>query len=556
MSTRAVVFSIAFSAAVAVGFACGSSSSRDQFGDDQGSSGTSGTSGASGFGGDGSSGSSGSSGDNGSDPTTCAQAAASKTYVGCDYWPTVTANNVWSIFDYAVVVSNVGTASADVTVTGPNATNQKVSVAPGTLQKIYLPWVADLKGTDATPEGQSQPMGASVFSKGGAYHLVSSVPVVVYQFNALEYKASGGPPGKNWSSCPNDPLLVPTCDSYSNDASLLIPSTAWTQSYRVTGVPGWTAQNPLSGPQDVMGGYVVVTASQDGTAVTINLSQKGTVLAGGGIPATNGGGKITQTLNAGDVIEVVTPKGQNYDLSGSLVTSTKPVEVFTGIPCINVPADNQACDHVEESVVPAEALGKQYVVTAPTAPAGGIGKHLVRFYGNRDGTTLTYAPSKPAGCPDTLGAGQVAECTGLVSTDFVVAGSNEFGISSFTPGATIYDPSGMDSRGDPDQSSFGSTEQFRLKFVFLSPDDYDVNYAVVAGPEGANPTIDGKALTGYKALGMGFGVWRVAVSGGAHTLTSSAGVGVQVMGYGANTSYQYPGGLNLHAIAPPPPGVN
>jgi hypothetical protein len=30
-------------------------------------------------------------------------------------------------------------------------------------------------------------------------------------------------------------------------------------------------------------------------------------------------------------------------------------------------------------------------------------------------------------------------------------------------------------------------------------------------------------------------------------------VGLQVLGYGKYTSYQYPGGLNLGKIAPPPP---
>ena len=39
---------------------------------------------------------------------------------------------------------------------------------------------------------------------------------------------------------------------------------------------------------------------------------------------------------------------------------------------------------------------------------------------------------------------------------------------------------------------------------------------------------------------------------GAHTLTSTQPVGIQVMGYGAYTSYQYPGGSDLTAIAPPP----
>src|SRR5688572_6115045 len=51
------------------------------------------------------------------DPTSCEEAKVTKSYVGCDYWPTVTANGVWSLFDFAVVVSNVGGAPADVAVT-------------------------------------------------------------------------------------------------------------------------------------------------------------------------------------------------------------------------------------------------------------------------------------------------------------------------------------------------------------------------------------------------------------------------------------------------------
>lgn len=35
----------------------------------------------------------------------------------------------------------------------------------------------------------------------------------------------------------------------------------------------------------------------------------------------------------------------------------------------------------------------------------------------------------------------------------------------------------------------------------------------------------------------------------AHVLEGSAPIGIQVMGYGDNTSYQYPGGLNLSAIS-------
>ena len=40
---------------------------------------------------------------------------------------------------------------------------------------------------------------------------------------------------------------------------------------------------------------------------------------------------------------------------------------------------------------------------------------------------------------------------------------------------------------------------------------------------------------------------------GAHILEGTNAFGVQVIGYGAYTSYQYPAGLDLVPIAPPPP---
>ena len=181
------------------GLACGSSNGRSGFGEGEG---TKDPTLPSGDGFDPTK-DAGAPGDLGRDPETCDEAKQARTYMGCDYWPTVVANNVWSVFDYAVVVSNVGKSPASVTVDGPNGVKHQLTVAPGTLEKIYLPWVKELKGPDATNQGGAVAMTASVLANGGAYHLVASTPVVVYQFNALEYQGKGGPPGKSWSSCPN-----------------------------------------------------------------------------------------------------------------------------------------------------------------------------------------------------------------------------------------------------------------------------------------------------------------------------------------------------------------
>jgi hypothetical protein len=481
---------------------------------------------------------------------TCQTAAATKSYVGCDYWPTVVANNVWSIFDFAVVVANGGTKTANITITG-NGVNQMGSIEPGNLETFYLPWVAALKGQDCDSCGVATALTGSVVAKKGAYHLVSSVPVSVYQFNALEYKGTGGPKGKNWSSCPGN-TTCPTqgqpigCYSFSNDASLLLPSTAMTGTYRIMSQTGWSYQGfPVMGP------YFTITATRDATNVTVKTSGTSRILPGGNIPMMNGAGMFNFTMQAGDVVEIAGEKGNMTDFSGTLVTSNNPIQVITGLPCVDQPEMAPACDHIEESVFPAETLGKHYFVTVPTAPTGNPVGHIVRVFGNVNGTNLTYTPMRPTNCPGTINAGQVVDC-GVVNQDFEIKGDKEFAVGSYSLGGTIVDPNG--GRGDPDQSFAVAVEQYRTAYVFLAPADYDQSFVDIVGPTGVNVTVDNTPAGTFTPIGMsGYGVARVSLSAiGVHKLKSDKPVGIQVMGYGTYTSYQYPGGANLSAIAPAP----
>lgn len=481
------------------------------------------------------------------DPITCEQAALSKSYIGCDFWPTVVANNVWSIFDYAVVVANAGDEPADVTVTRGASTLTTATIQPNSLQKLYLPWVPELKGPDADACGSATPLSATVRLPDGAYHLVTTRPVTVYQFNALEYQASGGPPGKDWSSCPAQGCFL-ECFSYSNDASLLLPSTALTGNYRLTTQAGWPSAN--------IGAYFAVTGTQNNTTVTVKVSSTGDIVGGGGVTAASGNGLATFNINAGEVVEVVS--SPYADLGGTLVQATSPVQVITGMPCVQAPLGVQACDHIEESVFPAETLGKHYFVTVPTSPDGQMIGHVVRIYGNVDGTVLTYGGPKPPNAPDSINAGQVITL-GQVGIDFEISGDHEFAVGSFMLGAEIADPNsgGLEQRGDPAQSQSTAVEQYRTKYVFLAPDDYDISYVDVIQPMDATVTVDSQPVSvAPQQISSGYGIARVKLgpgNQGAHVLTATAPVGIQVFGYGSYTSYHYPGGLNLKTIAPPPP---
>lgn len=562
--------SVAFAAA-GTGVACSSATSGSS--GFSGSSGTSGTAaggsggtlatggstagGSGGAGGTLATGGSSSGGAGGSgpsvDPTTCAEAEAARSYLGCDFWPTVTANIVWEEFDFAVVVANTGASDAHVTVTsgGTPVPGADVVVAANGLQTIYLPWVAQLKGDAANNCGSASLNTSSSLVAAGAFHLESDRPVTVYQFNALEYKGQGGRPGKNWATCSgNTPCSDPTsgnygavvgCFSFSNDASLLLPSTAMTGNYRLAGMR-----------DGAVGSFATVTATADGTTVHYTGSVNAPVLAGNGVSAGTTG---VYTMNRGDVLQLMvqadTSGLQNRDFSGGLVQADKPVQVITGSRCITVPQGVPACDHIEESVLPAETLGKHYIVTVPTAPKGTPVGHVVRVYGNTGATTFTYPGYRPPNAPNGINAGQVVDL-GQVNRDFEIVGDHEFMVGSFQLGGQTVAP--LTGNGDPAQSFPVTVEQWRTKYVFLAPNDYEASYADIVLPAGATATLDGQAVPAGTAISSGYTVSRVKLSSsGVHLLQSASQVGLQVLGYGSYTSYQYPGGLNLGLIAPPPP---
>jgi hypothetical protein len=527
-----------------------------------------------------------SSGDGGEqlNPTTCAEAADAHTYVGCEFWPTITANPVYVEFDPAVVIANGGTAPADVTIDGPDGFHQQVTVTPGGLQTVLLKWVLGLKGPEyslTNTEGGRLTSSARVDK--GAYHMTSSVPVTAWQFNPLQYVKPG-------SACPRIPGIT-ECRSATVDASLLLPTTAMTGNYRVF---AYGSQFEGMNWGTVPGG-VAITATKDGTNVKVGLAKKcgfenngspdlGTcVSAGTGVDAKKGGEVYDLTMNAGDVVQLVGAWAPNWglrnaDISGSVINASAPVQVVSFNAISQLPDASVAnADHMEETVLPGEVIGKKYIVVPPTTPNGNAVGHVVRIYGNVDGTQLTYPEGAPPGAPMTINAGEMFQVPGLptqssqcqtapehcmTNQPFIVEGSQPFAVASFMVGGTLQMPgtSFDNSQGDPSMTMMVTPEQFRKDYTFLAPNDYLENFAEVLVPQGAAVTLDGQALTDAPTR-IGNSEWgflRIKLmpsdSGGVHKIstTDDRGLGLQISGFGFATSYYYPGGLNLRRISEPP----
>jgi hypothetical protein len=241
----------------------------------------------------------------------CAVSALGSSYLGCDYYPTVTNNSVLnaSIGDFAVVVANSGSATANITVTRGSTTVGTYTAAPSDLAVIILPWVDALR------------TAVTALVPDGAYRLRTDQPVTVYQYNPINYS-------KN------------STYTYTNDASLLLPTNTWTGNYMVVGRNHWIFTSSQHYPS-----IYAVVAKEDDTVVDLYPSATGGLVSAGGGVATDGTGTVT--LDEGDVLHVGSTTGGGTpdvsDLTGTRIEADKPVQVIGGSACSYVPYNVSWC---------------------------------------------------------------------------------------------------------------------------------------------------------------------------------------------------------------------
>ncbi len=449
-----------------------------------------------------------------------------ESYIGCEYYAVTMTNPALaqSTFPFAIAVSNTTNKNATVNITGPNTVaGNPFTVNANTIQSIVLPWESSLSTTYST-----------VKQAGGAYHVKSTEPVTVYQFNARDYYYGGA-------------------YSYTNDASILIPVNAMTGHYYVVTMPDWLFSGSTHYP-----GTITIVGTQTNTSV--QFTPNGSVLAGAGIAAT---GTSTVTIGAGDVIEISatqngTTTSYGTDPSGSYVSANAPVEVFGGSACAYVPYNEAACDHLEEVMFPVETLQTTYLVTPPNVTGITTNKspsHFVRIVGTVNNTSLTYTPTV-SGAPASVNAGQVQIFE--TSTPFQVTGTQPILIGQFMESSQNY--GGGTLNGDPAMTVAVGTAQYRDNYAFTAPNNYYINWATVIAKANNTVTIDTTTIAAnqFTAIGTsGYGYYHYKICDSSnnntlcsntasnHTASGTAAFGIQVYGYGSYTSYWYPGGLNL-----------
>jgi IgGFc binding protein len=517
---------------------------------------------------------------NGKCTDACASAKENRSYLGCEYWAVDLDNAVVSsgsaaAQQFSVVVTNPGFVTAHVKV-------EKNSAPPG-----WPPEISIVKEVDVAPEGLqvinlyarevdgSEPgtfdTGTHSAISSHAYKITSSAPVAAYQFNPLE-----------------------NFEVFSNDASILFPKSALDQNYLVLSWPQTIADtdDPANDFNKHLRAFLTIIATEPGTDVEVTLS---TGIIGDGylIPTAAKGETLHFNLGEYDVLNLETDEFLS-DFTGSEIKSDKPIAVFTGSEASDVPIwrhffERQCCaDHLEHQIFPISAAGSKFVAvrtparTPAVAMAGGKNavieeSDIFRIMALNDNTTVFT--SLPA--PDNyfiLNRAEVKEidpyCDPIIESDkplFVAQfskGQDSVGIPLNLPG------------GDPSFVMIPPMEQWRDKYVFLTPDKYAFDFITIITPFGTEVWLDymdinefnctkqksdcGNSIESgagyeiiqcqlsfpilYPDLPPGENIVQGSQNDGYHVLRASKPVGLIISGFDKHVSYGYVGGMDMRRI--------
>jgi hypothetical protein len=472
------------------------------------------------------------------------------SYLGCEYWPTITTNSALSNgFSFAAVVANPNSYEVNVRIEGGSLTSPRERIIPaGQIAQILLPWVSQLSNNDPRMCAGGECTGRSARVAGGAFRLRSNGPVAVYQFNPLQFQR-----------VPN--ATRQTDFSFTNDASLLMPQNVLgTQYIAITPV---NERFPSALGDGWAGGFISIVGAQNEGTNTVSVKLTAPVQDPAN-PARSLSGEQTFQVDRGEVIQLVGTAAAG-DLTGTIINSSAPIAVFSGHDCARIPTQNPACDHVEEQLFPTTTWGKTYAVT-PFRDRPTNVNHLVRIVAQRDGVMLTFdGITTPAACARMLNQGQF--CEFQEQRPFQVTGSQPIlvaqfmrGLGSGMPQCLCDSETGICPRrpecvSDPAMVLEVPTDQYRADYNFLIPDSYEQNYINVIAPRGSMIMLDGNMLMGTPVnVGSNLVVYYLNLMPGQHrlqTMSPVERVGLKVYGVASFTSYAFPGGLDLAPISPP-----
>lgn len=232
------------------------------------------------------------------------------------------------------------------------------------------------------------------------------------------------------------------------------------------------------------------------------------------------------------------------DLTGTLITSTKPISISNGNKCTNIPSGVYYCDHIFEINPPVSTWGKSFFSVPLAMRKNGDIFRVVASQNNTEiiiNNVLVKTIQK-----SEFYESIIAEATSIQS-------NKPIQVSQYSVGQN-YD--GIVS--DPFMMLVPPHEQYMNSYTFNTL-GLELNIAnnfinIVIKTEGLSTLLlDGELvdLSLFKSINSsGYSGAKIPVSAGSHYIKSSEPFGLFVYGFGNYESYGYPGGMSFEKINP------
>ncbi|OZG72243.1 hypothetical protein BTA51_15990 [Hahella sp. CCB-MM4] len=276
-----------------------------------------------------------------------------------------------------------------------------------------------------------------------------------------------------------------------------------------------------------------IVASQDTTTVTITPTAT-TGPRTAGVP-------YNIVLNQGQTYQLRNGNAAPADLSGTIITSDKPIAVFGSHQCANIPQGFIACDHIVEQLPPTSTWGQAFVTYPLATRTNG---DTIRVLASNDVTSVSINGAPVA----VLNRGDIYET--VLAIPARITADKAVLVTQYS-NSSSYD----NVTSDPFEVVVPPFEQFLSGYTITTPaSGFSLNFVNVVVPNAAvgAVTLDGVPIPAgsYTAIGAsGFSGASVAVALGSHNLTGPLPFGLTSYGFDSFDSYGYPGGLALAAVA-------
>ena len=251
------------------------------------------------------------------------------------------------------------------------------------------------------------------------------------------------------------------------------------------------------------------------------------------------------------------------DLTGSKVTSNKPIAFFSGHECADVPVGVAACDHLVEQLPPTLTWGRRFYVVSSLGKAAGEQYKVITSAVTT--TVSCYCYNMTGGTVSETfitilnGAGRSYEFHIAQNMFCSLQASSPILLVQFAIGATL-EPSL--SYGDPFMMMIPPVEQYRNNYTFVTQSGFQNAITVTVASECFNSEdiiLNGDSLDSANWTEIycstqtvcGYAT-RVSVSVGRNFIyhrDPTAKIGTFVYGFRWHTSYGYPAGMQLIPIS-------